>query len=86
VHGHVEQAGLRHTLGTLRRQVARDREFLRAEGAGQTALDRATLESLRFHAIRATASALGTRADRLPPRVRAALSRDGRESFEPVGG
>jgi rhamnosyltransferase len=86
VHGHVEQAGLRHTLGTLRRQVARDREFLRAEGAEQTALDRATLESLRFHAIRATASALGTRADRLPPRVRAALSRDGRESFEPVDG
>ena len=84
VHGHVEQAGWRYTLGTLRRQVARDRAFLRAEGAGGAALDRGTLESLRFHAIRAAASGLGTRADRLPPWVRRSLSRDGRGSFDPV--
>jgi glycosyltransferase involved in cell wall biosynthesis len=84
VHGHVEEVGVRYTLGTLRRQVARDRAFLRAEGASGAALDRGTLESLRFYAIRATASALGTRADRLPPSVRAALSRDGRASFDPV--
>jgi rhamnosyltransferase len=83
VHGHVEQAGLRYTPGTVRRQVARDRAFLRAEGVDAPELDRATLESLRFYAIRAAASALGTRADRLPARVRAALSRDGRGSFEP---
>jgi glycosyltransferase involved in cell wall biosynthesis len=84
VHGHVEEVGLRYTLGTLRRQVARDRAFLRAEGVSGAALDRGTLESLRFYAIRAAASALGTRADRLPPRARAALSRDGRASFDPV--
>jgi rhamnosyltransferase len=84
VHGHVEEAGLRHTPGTVRRQVAADRAFLRSEGLEGAALDRATLESLRFYAIRAAASALGTRADRLPPRVRAVLSRDGRGSFEPV--
>jgi hypothetical protein len=34
--------------------------------------------------MRATASALGTRADRLPERLRVALSRDGRGAFEPV--
>ena len=84
VHGHVEEVGLRYTLGTLRRQVARDRAFLRAEGASGAALDRGTLESLRFYAIRAAASALGTRADRLPERARAALSRDGRGTFDPV--
>lgn len=84
VHGHVEEVGLRYTLGTMRRQVARDRAFLRAEGAAGTALDRGTLESLRFYAIRAAASALGTRSDRLPPAVRRALSRDGRGSFDPV--
>jgi rhamnosyltransferase len=82
VHGHVEEVGVRHTLGTLRQQVARDRAFLRAEG--RDGVNRATLESLRFHAIRAAAAGLGTRADRLPERVRAALSRDGRGSFDPV--
>lgn len=84
VHGHVEEVGLRHTPGTLRRQVARDRAFVRAEGASGAALDRATLQSLRFYAIRAAAAALGTRADRLPAVLRARLSRDGRGSFEPV--
>jgi glycosyltransferase involved in cell wall biosynthesis len=84
VHGHVEQAGLRYTPGTVRRQVAADRAFLRAEGVDGPELDRATLESLRFYAIRAAASTLGTRADHLPARLRAALSRDGRGSFDPV--
>jgi glycosyltransferase involved in cell wall biosynthesis len=81
VHGHVQEVGPRYTLGTLRREVARDRAFLRAEGGP---VDRGTLESLRFHALRATAAALGTRADKLPRRVRGALSRDGRDSFEPA--
>src|SRR5215217_1385371 len=58
VHGHVEEVGLRYTLGTLRKQVARDRAFLKASGASGPALERATLESLRFYAIRATAAAL----------------------------
>jgi rhamnosyltransferase len=82
VHGHVEQVGVRHTLGTVRRQVARDRAFLRGEGDGH--VDRGTLASLRFHGLRAAAAALGTRADRLPPRVRAALSKDARAGFEPA--
>jgi rhamnosyltransferase len=86
VHGHVEQLGARYTLGTLRRQVARDRAFLRAEGAAGAALERGTVESLRFYAIRAAASTLGSRADRLPAALRGALSRDGRASFDPVDG
>ena len=82
VHGHVQEVGVRYTLGTLRREVARDRAWLRSSGSG--GVDRGTLESLRFHGLRATAAALGTRADRLPPPVRRALSRDGREGFDPV--
>ena len=84
VHGHVEQVGLRYSLGTLRRQVARDRAFLHAEGVGGAELDRGTLESLRFYAIRAAAAALGTRAGVLPAPLRAWLSRDGRGHFAPL--
>jgi glycosyltransferase involved in cell wall biosynthesis len=84
VHGHVEEAGLRYTLGTVRRQVARDRAFLRAGGVAGAALERGTIESLRVHAIRAAASTLGTRADRLPAGVRRRLSRDRRASFDPA--
>ena len=84
LHGHVEQIGVRYTLGTMRQQVARDRAFLRAEGVTGAALDRGTLESLRFYAIRAAAAALGTRAGALPAPLRAALSRDGRGDFSPL--
>jgi glycosyltransferase involved in cell wall biosynthesis len=84
VHGHVEEAGLRYTLGTVRRQVARDRAFLRAEGVAGAALERGTFESLRIYAIRAAASTLGTRAERLPAGVRRRLSRDSRASFDPA--
>ena len=84
VHGHVEQVGVRYTLGTLRRQVAHDRAFLRSEGADGPALDRGTLESLRFYAIRAAAAALGTRAGALPAPLRARLSRDARGEFQPL--
>jgi rhamnosyltransferase len=79
IYGHVEEVGVRHTLGTIRRNVARDRAFAAARGDGDV-----TLESLAYHAVRAAAAALGTRADRLPPRVRRRLSREGRSGFEPV--
>jgi rhamnosyltransferase len=84
VHGWVEPARPRPVVSRLRREVALDRAFLRAEGAAGAALDAGTLASVRFHAIRAAAGALGSRADRLPPPVRAALSRDGRASFDPI--
>jgi hypothetical protein len=64
--------------------VRRDRAYLRAHGKDGWELDRGTLESLVYHGLRAAAAILGTRADRLPPRVRQALSREGRDSFDPV--
>ena len=79
VHGHVEEVGLRHTLGTIRRNVARDRAFAAAHGRADP-----TLESLAYHLMRATGAALGTRADRLPEPVCLALSRERRGDFTPV--
>jgi GT2 family glycosyltransferase len=79
VYGHVEKVGVRHTLGTIRRNVARDRAFAAAYGHGGV-----TLESLTYHALRAAGAALGTRAGRLPPSVRRRLSREGRSGFDPV--
>jgi rhamnosyltransferase len=84
VYGHVEEVGPRHTLGTVRRQVARDRAFMRSEGVSGTGLDRRTLESVRHHALRAAGAALGSRADRIPPPVRRLLSREGRAGFDPL--
>ena len=82
VHGWVEPAHPLRMAERVQREVARDRAYLGATGARD--LDRGTLESLRYHAIRAAAGALGSRADRLPPGARRALSRDRRDSFDPV--
>jgi rhamnosyltransferase len=81
VHGWVEPADPRRVTARLRREVARDRAYLRETGGD---VGRGTLESIRYHAIRATAGALGSRADRLPDGVRRTLSRDGRAEFEPM--
>ena len=84
VYGHVEEAGWPYTPAVIRAGVRRDRAWLRAQGRDGWELDRATLESLAYHSLRAAAGILGSRADRLPPGVRRALSREGREAFEPV--
>jgi glycosyltransferase involved in cell wall biosynthesis len=81
VYGHVEKVGVRHTLGTIRRNVARDRAYASARGGGDV-----TLDALTFHVVRAAGAALGTRADRLPAALRRRLSREGRAGFDPVAG
>ena len=84
VYGHVEEAGWPYSPAVVRRGVRADRAWLRARGRDGWELDRATLESLVYHSMRVGGGILGTRADRLPPRVRRALSREGRDQFEPV--
>ena len=79
VYGHVEEVGLRYTLGTIRRNVGRDRAFAAARGEADVALRSAT-----FHALRAAGAALGSRADRLPERVRVWCSEQGRAEFRPL--
>jgi GT2 family glycosyltransferase len=82
--GHVEPVAPRRTLGVLRRQVAADRAWLREAGAGGSELRIATLRSLRHFAIRAVGSQLGSRADRVPSRLRRTFSLERRATFEPV--
>jgi rhamnosyltransferase len=79
VYGHVEQVGFRHTLGTIRRNVRRDRAFAAARGDGEIALRSAT-----FHTLRAAGAALGSRADRVPPWLRRRVSEQGRGEFRPL--
>ena len=79
IYGHVEQVGVRYTLGRIRRSVARDRAWAAERGYGEVGL-----ESAAFHSIRAAAAALGTRADRLPPSVRRWCSEGRRPGFDPV--
>ena len=74
VFRHVEEIGFRHTLGTIRTGVRRDRAF-----GG----DAVVPESLLFHTLRAAGAALGTGADRLPPAVRAWCSLDSNPNFVP---
>jgi rhamnosyltransferase len=83
-YGHVESVDPRRTLGIIRRQVAGDRAWTRACGAGPREVDLATLRSLRHYAIRALGSQLGSRADHLPRAVRRAVSLERRATFEPV--
>jgi rhamnosyltransferase len=85
VYGHVEEAGARHTLGTIRNQVVADRRWLRNQGVAGQELERATLQSIGFFGVRAAGSILGSRADRIPSPLRRALSLERRGSFEPVG-
>jgi glycosyltransferase involved in cell wall biosynthesis len=84
IYGHVEEVGWRYTPAVIRRGVRRDRAYLRARGASGAELDRAALDSLLYHSLRAAAAVLGTRADRLPRWARRALSRDSRDRFDPL--
>jgi glycosyltransferase involved in cell wall biosynthesis len=82
--GHVEPVDVRRMLGVLRRQVAADRAWVRASGANGRDIDVATLRSLRHFAIRAAGSQLGSRADRMPARLRRLCSLERRATFEPT--
>lgn len=77
IYGLRTAAAPRAVLGGVRRETAADRAWARAGGTSGAALDRATLASFVHHTERAAASVVGTRADRLPPRVRRRCSRDG---------
>lgn len=61
-------------LGTIRRQVARDRASFGDEIVGA---------SLRYHSLRALGAGLGTRSDRLPAAARRWCSLEGRSTYEP---
>lgn len=72
--GHVERIGVRSTLAHVARSVAADRRWMAEHGIGGPARLRWTARSAAHHAGRKLFSALGSRAERLPPPVRRRLS------------
>jgi glycosyltransferase involved in cell wall biosynthesis len=74
VYGYRAPLAPRPVLGTIRREVARDRA-----AAG----DAVVSESLCYHTLRALGAGLGTRADRLPAAVRRLCSLERRPTYEP---
>jgi O-antigen biosynthesis protein len=72
--GHVEPISARGLAGTVRRQVAGDRAWMRERGWSPSRRARWTVRSAAHHAGRGVFSALGSRANRLPGPVQRALS------------
>jgi rhamnosyltransferase len=70
VHGWVQPLAPLGTLLTLQSQVRGDLRSLRGRGLPAAALGRELVRSVRHWTIRAAGAAAGSRADRLPPRVR----------------
>jgi glycosyltransferase involved in cell wall biosynthesis len=75
--------GPRRTLNDVRGLVGADKRWLEAQGVAGGELALALLTSGRHHAGRMAGSIIGTRADRLPARLRRALSLQGRDTFTP---
>ncbi len=63
---------------TVQRQVRDDLDYLRRRGVGGRTLARAAAHSLAHHVASTAGAALGSRAERLPERLRRACSLDGR--------
>jgi hypothetical protein len=80
----AEVHGLRAPLSpvrlglSLQREVRDDVGLARAEGARGPDLARLAAASLRHHALRGAGAALGSRAERLPPRLQRIGSLEGR--------
>ena len=80
---HVEVAHPVYTPLTVRGLVGHDKRWLQRQGVSGRALARPLAVSARHHAIRQLGAIVGTRADRVPRRLRGALSLEGRDTFTP---
>ena len=80
---HVEVAAPYRTAMTIRGLIGHDRRWLRRQGIHGRALVRPLAVSARHHTIRQAGAIVGTRADRLPRRLRGLLSLEGRDSYTP---
>ena len=70
----VASPGLVHLALTVQRHMRDDVGLARREGQSRAALMRTGVDSAIHHLMRALGAALGARAERLPRRLRAALS------------
>lgn len=76
--GHVQPFSPKAAAGAVRRLTLADRAWMRAHGYRGVRLAAGTARAVRHHTIRLTFSALGSRSDRLPARLRRRLSLEGR--------
>jgi glycosyltransferase involved in cell wall biosynthesis len=83
VHGWVQPAPPLGTLLSIQSDVRADLRSLRDLDRPPRAVAREAARSVRHWTVRAVGAALGSRADRLPPRVRRWCSLERRASFEP---
>lgn len=74
VYGLRTPARPRAVLGTARREAARDRAYMRAQGIAGAELDRLTLAAAAQQLARGCGAALGGRSSALPATVRRRLS------------
>jgi rhamnosyltransferase len=81
VYGHRAPAHPRTVAREVAGRVRDDVRWMRARGAAPAGW---VARSAAHHALRAGGAALGARADRLPARVRARCSLEGRATFEPL--
>jgi glycosyltransferase involved in cell wall biosynthesis/SAM-dependent methyltransferase/GT2 family glycosyltransferase len=82
--GHIERIGVRSTVRDVRGLVAGDRRWMREQGWTPARRAGATGRSVFHHTSRKVASALGSRAERLPSRVQHAISLEGAAPKAPV--
>jgi rhamnosyltransferase len=83
VHGFVAPLAPVGIALSVQRDVRDDLRSLQGSDLRRRALAREALRSVRHWTVRAAGAALGSRADRLPPRVRRWCSLERRESFQP---
>ena len=81
--GHVEPFAPRSALHDVRALVAHDRRYMREQELSSAQVARWTARSAVHHAGRKAFSALGSRADALPPRVQRRLSLERRANGVP---
>jgi O-antigen biosynthesis protein len=77
--GHIEPFGLLATAAHVRRQLAADRQWMAAQGAGRLQRAQWGARGLVHHGGRRVFSALGSRAERLPAPAQRRLSLERRE-------
>jgi rhamnosyltransferase len=86
VYGHVESASPKRIARRLVDETRGDREFLRSTGTPLGARAKGGVHSALHHLVRMSGALVGSRADRLPPRVRSMLSLEGRAGYDPHPG
>lgn len=83
VHGHRSNARPLKTALVVQRETRDDLALARSEGWSRARLAAIVPRSVAHHLARSVGSALGSRADRLPRRLRRLLSLERRDGFDP---